>query len=166
MWGPSLKGPVKYKKNDFMVTNQHSCGKLVVENGWDEFTVVQRTSLPLVMRRAFVPCCQPMERDGPPSTSSKSMATRYRISLPSGAICTVPGDVVLDLKVPVHEQLQKPSLQLCTSDGCILDPRNTCDFFDELNQNAIITAIAKQPKTATTNCVFSVWCEGSPVWDG
>ena len=58
------------------------------------------------------------------------------------------------------EQLQKPFLQLCSPEGCILDPNKKCDSYDDLQENATITAIAQQPKVAATNCAFSLWCTG------
>jgi hypothetical protein len=72
----------------------------------------------------------------------------------------VLGEWVLELKVQAQEQLQKPFLQLCSPEGCILDPNKKCDSYDDLQENATITAIAQQPKVAATNCAFSLWCTG------
>ena len=70
------------------------------------------------------------------------------------------GEWVLELKVQAQEQLQKPFLQLCSPEGCILNPNKKCDSYDDLQENATITAIAQQPKVAATNCAFSLWCTG------
>ena len=98
--------------------------------------------------------------DGPPSKRSKPTAIGYNISLPNGSSCRVLGDRVLELKEQAQEQLQKPFLQLCSPGGCILDPSEACDIYDDLQESATMTAIAEEPKVAATNCAFSLWCAG------
>ena len=101
-----------------------------------------------------------IRHDGPPWKRSKTTVVGYNISLPNGSSCRVLGEWVLELKVQAQEQLQKPFLQLCSPEGCILDPNKKCDSYDDLQENATITAIAQQPKVAATNCAFSLWCRG------
>ena len=98
--------------------------------------------------------------DGPPSKRSKPTAVGYNISLANGSSCKVFGDWVLDLKEQAQEQLQKPFLQMCSPGGCILDPSEACDTYDDLQESSTITAIAQEPKVAATNCAFSLWCAG------
>ena len=101
-----------------------------------------------------------IRHDGPPWKRSKTTVVGYNISLPNGSSCRVLGEWVLELKIQAQEQLQKPFLQLCSPEGCILDPNKKCDSYDDLQENATITAIAQQPKVAATNCAFSLWCTG------